>query len=312
MLAALLLAAAPVVAFPSSGAKMPAIDSVYMIGYVCKGDTNVVVNGENVPVYRTGAWATLVKAAEGSNEVSVVSQSGEATNVFFRIAKKSVTVPGASSAPAKVWKKLEYAGDVAKVLPTNKPPREITIVLDPGHGGTDKGAVSPHCLFEKDANLRLAERVRSALELRGYNIVMTRTSDVSVPLYDRPKVAHEKGADAFVSIHHNAPPFDKDPNVLRYHTVYSWNAIGEELAKALCGRMTEALGASFKSNGPMHANFAVTRNPEIPSCLVEADFVTSPEGEEAIWNAERRSIMAEAIASGIDDWCKGKMKGNDK
>jgi N-acetylmuramoyl-L-alanine amidase len=62
----------------------------------------------------------------------------------------------------------------------------------------------------------------------------------------------------------------------------------------------------------MHANFAVTRNPEIPSCLVEADFVTSPEGEEAIWNAERRSIMAEAIASGIDDWCKGKMKGNDK
>ena len=58
----------------------------------------------------------------------------------------------------------------------------------------------------------------------------------------------------------------------------------------------------------MHANFAVTRNPEIPSCLVEADFVTSPAGEESIWNAARRRLVAEAIADGIDGWCKGTRK----
>jgi N-acetylmuramoyl-L-alanine amidase len=62
----------------------------------------------------------------------------------------------------------------------------------------------------------------------------------------------------------------------------------------------------------MHANFAVTRNPEIPSCLVEADFVSSPEGEEAIWNAERRARMAKAIAAGIDDWCKGLHERKEK
>ena len=250
MISTLLLAAAPFVAFPAQGAKLPAIDHVYLAGAVAKGDTNVVVNGANVPVYRTGAWATLIEATEGSNDVSVVSQSGEATNIWFKIAKKPVADPDAKSAPEKVWKKLDYAKDEAKEPPTNKAPNEVTIVVD------------------KDANLLVAEQLKAALLARGYNVVMTRETDVFIPLYDRPKAAHTNDADAFVSIHHNAPPYDK--------------------------------------------NFAVTRNPEIPSCLVEVDFVTSPAGEEAIWNATRRRVVAEAIASGIDAWRKGPPERKEK
>ena len=309
MLATLLLAAVPVVTFPAPGARLPAIDRVYLIGYARKGDTNVVVNGESVAVYRTGAWAAMVDVQEGSNDVSVVSQSGEATNAWFRIAKKPVADPNATPAPPKTWEKLDYAKDEAKEPPTNKAPREITIVLDPGHGGSDVGSVSPHGLFEKDANLLTSLRVRKELEELGYNVVMTREDDSFPALYDRPKVAHGAGADAFVSIHHNAPPYDKDPNELRYHTVYSWNDIGAALSKAINARMAAEFDGEFKSNGPMHANFAVTRNPEIPSCLVEADFVTSPAGEEAIWNVERRGRMARAIAAGIDDWCRGSVSG---
>ncbi len=312
MTTTLLLAAVPFVSFPSQGARLPAIDHVYMIGAVAKGDTNVVVNGSNVAVYRTGAWATLVDAAEGSNGVSVVSQSGEATNVWFHIAKKPVAGSGAKPAPEKKWAKLEYAKDEAKEPPTNKAPHEVTIVVDAGHGGDDTGAKSPHGFFEKDANLLVAERLKAALESRGYNVAMTRETDVFIPLYDRPKVAHARNADAFVSIHHNAPPYDKDPRTLRYHTVYSWNPIGEALASAINAKMAEALGDALKSNGPMHANFAVTRNPEIPSCLVEVDFVSSPEGEEAIWNAARRRLVAEAIADGIDAWRKSQSERQSK
>ena len=286
MIASLLLAAAPIVAFPTEGARLPAIDRVYLIGSARKGDTNVVVNGKSFSVYRTGAWAAIVDVVEGSNDVSVVAQSGESTYVWFRIAKKPVADPDAKPAPPKVWEKLAYAKDEAKEPPTNRAPHEITVVIDPGHGGSDTGAVSPHGFFEKDANLLTS--------------------------YDRPRVAHAKGADAFVSIHHNAPPYDKDPRELRYHTVYSWNAIGEALSKAINARMAAEFEGEFKSNGPMHANFAVTRNPEIPSCLVEADFVSSPEGEEAIWNAERRARMAKAIAAGIDDWCKGSSERKEK
>jgi N-acetylmuramoyl-L-alanine amidase len=56
----------------------------------------------------------------------------------------------------------------------------------------------------------------------------------------------------------------------------------------------------------MKGNLAVTRNPEIPSCLVEADFVTTPEGEIDCWSRERRAKVAAAIADGLDDWRRGK------
>ena len=62
----------------------------------------------------------------------------------------------------------------------------------------------------------------------------------------------------------------------------------------------------MKDNGVPRANYAVTRNPEIPSCLVEVDFITSPEGEEASWNPERRRRVAAAIADGFEDWATGK------
>ena len=61
----------------------------------------------------------------------------------------------------------------------------------------------------------------------------------------------------------------------------------------------------MKNNGVSRANYAVTRNPEIPSCLIEVDFITSPEGEEASWNPVRRRRVAAAIADGIDDWAAG-------
>ena len=199
MISSLLLAAVPFVSFPAQGARLPAIDHVYLAGAVAKGDTNVVVNGANVPVYRTGAWVTLIETAEGSNDVSIVSQSGEATNVWFKIAKKPVADPNAKSAPEKVWKKLDYAKDEAKEPPTNRAPNEVTIVVDAGHGGDDTGARSPHGFFEKDANLLVAEQLRAALLARGYNVVMTRETDVFIPLYDRPKAAHTNDADAFVS-----------------------------------------------------------------------------------------------------------------
>ncbi len=309
MFAPMLLAVPLVISFPAEDARLPAIDNVYVVGATRRGDTNVVVNGENVSVYRTGAWATLVKVSPGTNTVEAVSQSGERASVSFRIAERPPEDPNAAPHPEKVWKKLEYAKDEAKAPPTNRPPAAITLVIDPGHGGSDTGAVSPHGFFEKDANLQTALKVRDELSALGYRVAMTREDDSFPPLYARPKLAHRLDAAAFVSIHHNAPPYDRDPS-LRYHAVYAWNPIGESIAGAISAKLGEELGGELKSNGVMHANFAVTRNPEIPSCLVEVDFVTSPPGEEAIWNAARRARVAKAIASGIDAWCRGD--GNNK
>ena len=78
------------------------------------------------------------------------------------------------------------------------------------------------------------------------------------------------------------------------------------MAKAIAKRMGEARKDMLPNSGAQHANYAVTRNPEIPSCLIEADFITQPAGEAAAWDPEVLARLAAAIASGFDDWRSGR------
>ncbi len=292
---------AALIAFPKEGQRLPFVERCYMSGAVVPGVTNVVVQGRNVPVHPLGGWVTLIEVVEGTNVIEVAG-----VRRTFTVGKRPVraaapSAPAASARP-KTYAKLPFAGDTPKARPAAEP-SALTVVIDAGHGGAETGAMSPHGLKESDLNLALAKNVRAALTNLGARVVMTREDDVSVPLYDRPKVAHAQGADAFVSIHHNAPPVDRDPRRIRYHAVYAWNDIGLSLARAINARMAAAFGDTLTNNGVQRANFAVTRNPEIPSCLVETDFLTTPEGELDCWNRERRQRVAAAIAAGIADWC---------
>ena len=299
------LALAVSIAFPGAGAKLPPLERCYMSGACERGVTNLTVQGRAVDVYRTGGWVTMVDLVPGTNTVELVA-GGVATNHVFFVApppKPAVNADGTPvPPPERVYEKLEYAADSPRPHPSGKKPEATLVYLDPGHGGSDTGTLSPHSFPEKDANLRVAREVRKALEAKGDRVKMTRDSDVALVLTERARAAHAEGADAFVSIHHNAPGFGKDPREVRYHTVYSWNPLGEALAKEINARMAAALDGDIPSNGTMHANFAVTRSPEIPSVLVEVDFITTPQGEEACWNVARRRLIGRAIADGIDDW----------
>lgn len=305
---ALLLAVT--VAFPGAGAKLPHLERCYMSGACERGVTNLTVQGRAVDVYRTGGWVTMLDLVPGTNTIELVA-GGVATNhVFFvepppQPPPPRVDADGNPLPPPKprVYEKLDYAADSPRPHPRGKTPAETLIYLDPGHGGSDTGTLSPHAFPEKDANLRVAREVRKALEAKGYRVKMTRNSDVALVLTERARAAHAEGADAFVSIHHNAPGFGSDPRTVRYHTVYSWNPLGAALAAKIGARMAEALDGDIPSKGPLHANFAVTRSPEVPSVLIEVDFITTPEGEEACWNVARRRFIGRAIADGIADWC---------
>ena len=302
MTIALILAAVSIV-FPPEGAKLPYLEHCYVMGAADAGEEKVVVYRDVSSVRwfgwvtRSGAWATVIAVHPGKNviEIGDVRRS-------FTIAPIASTEP---IAPKKTYTKLPYAADQARPHPKGKKPEEITVVLDAGHGGHDNGAMSPHGLPEKDANLRLAKAVRDELARRGYKVVMTREDDVFVELYDRPRVAHRANADLFVSIHHNAPGYATNPFAVRSQSVYAWNPLGEGLAKAINVRMAAA-DPQLKNDGVLHANFAVTRNPEIPSCLIEADYITHPDGESATWDASRRPSIAAAIADGIADWVAGR------
>lgn len=303
------------IAVPKPNQRLPYIERCYVIGATEAGVTNVVVQGVDVPVYRTGAWATIVDVKEGENTITVVSEESggrsEASRTF-NVAAKPKPRPATQETPPPAppeYKKLAYAGDWPKAHPSAKAPRDVTVVLDPGHGGPkDLGAVSPHGWNEKDANLLLSEAVREELIKLGYRVVPTRRNDRAIELYERPKAIYALDADAFISLHHNAPAADRDASSIRYAAVYSWNPLGEALAKAIALRMDEVQRAELKSNGAMHANFAVTRNPEVPSCLIEADFITNPAGEEAAWDPVRRQKLAAAIAAGFADWHRGAVE----
>lgn len=305
MIAILVLAVG--IAFPKEGQKLPFVTRCYVSGAVAPGVTNVVVQGRDVAVHPLGGWVTMADVVEGTNVIEVAGV--RRTFVVGRRPVPRAAVPAVAAAPStapvrpKGYAKLAYAGDTPKPRPTGRAPSEITVVIDAGHGGAETGALSPHGLTEADLNLALAKNVQTALTNLGYRVVMTREENVALPLYDRPKVAHAHEADAFVSLHHNAPPVDRDPRRIRYHATYAWNEIGAELAQAVNARMAAALGETLRNNGVPRANFAVTRNPEIPSCLVEADFLTTPEGELDCWNRDRRRKIAAAIAAGIADWC---------
>ena len=302
MTLAAILAAVSIV-FPPEGAKLPYLERCYVMGAEDGGESNYELRIANcecrVSVGRTGAWATVVDVKPGTNTVEI----GGARRTFVVGSLKSLRPKGSDE--KRVYKKLEYAADRAKPHPRGKKPEEITVALDAGHGGHDSGALSPHGLPEKDANLRLAKAVRDELVKRGYKVVMTREDDTFIGLYDRPKVAHKANADLFVSIHHNAPGYASNPFATRSQSVYAWNEVGKGLAKAINVRMAAA-DPTLKNDGVLRANFAVTRNPEIPSCLIEADFITHPDGEFAAWDATRRPAIAAAIADGIADWVAGR------
>lgn len=184
--------------------------------------------------------------------------------------------------------------------PTNRPPAELLIVLDPGHGGASTGAMGPTGIPEKQATLEQAKVVRSVLEQAGFRVRLTRAGDTDLGLYERCQIAYAEKADAFISLHYNATIPPTNPAEVRHIETYAWNPLGERLARTLHPRV--AAVTPVPDRGVGYASFAVCRNPAVPSCLIELDFINCPEGEDAIRQPERQQRVAEAILAGLRDW----------
>lgn len=187
--------------------------------------------------------------------------------------------------------------------PKGRTPAEVLIVLDPGHGGHESGALGPSGLTEKEINLIYANAMRDVLKKAGFRVIMTRESDVYVNLYERARIAWHAKADAFISVHHNATATHTDPRKVRHVSTYAWNAIGLQLAHALHPPI--AAVTPIPDRGVMTAAFAVCRNPAIPSCLLELDFINLPQGEEDIQQPTQQERVAQALLTGLLNWLKG-------
>lgn len=164
-----------------------------------------------------------------------------------------------------------------------------TIVLDPGHGGFDIGATGPTGLAEKWVNLQVAADLEKLLELQGADVVLTRSTDVFVPLDTRIEIANKKKADLFICIHHNS--IQNAPEVDRPQAYY-WSAT--DTSKTAAGTFLKAFEGFFSRPGDlMRMDYEVLRLAKVPAILVESSFISSPERER--WLRKPSNLWREAL-----------------
>jgi N-acetylmuramoyl-L-alanine amidase len=169
----------------------------------------------------------------------------------------------------------------------------ITVVIDAGHGGHDRGGIPGQRIAEKDMTLDVALRLRNVLSAAGYRVVMTRSTDVFVPLGGRVAIANSHRNGVFVCIHFNATGRRGASGIETYF--YSRDSL--PLASAIHYYVTG--GAPSANRGVRRRGYYVLRKTNIPAVLVECGFLTNPTEAAYAQTASYRQKLAEEIAAGI-------------
>lgn len=201
------------------------------------------------------------------------------------------------------WEGTELVISIRKPpeISEDNPLQGRTIVIDPGHGGKYPGAVGPGDIHERDVVLEIGKFLQSMLEDRGAEVIMTRTQDVDVNLYERIDSALEHNADLFISIHANAHAEGAD--AVNYHghmTLYNY-AYNQELAEIMMDNLVERMGLPRKIVWQRN-DLAVLRRPQVPSVLVETAFMMHPDNNWYLLQPEYQREFARAIMDGIIDY----------
>lgn len=181
---------------------------------------------------------------------------------------------------------------------TNSPLLHKTIVLDPGHGGADMGTTGRQGTREKDVNFDVAMRLKKLLEEAGAAIVLTRTDDSFISLYERSAIANDLFADLFISIHTNAHPKSEVRGIEVFH--YQGRNDSLRLAEAVEAKLVAA--TQLKSLGVKTNDFVVVRESQMPGILVELGFLSNFEEEKIIRTEAFRDNAAQGIFEGIIDY----------
>lgn len=213
--------------------------------------------------------------------------------------------------------------------PAEKYLEDVTIVIDPGHGGEDGGDTSkesagykagPSGVKEAHMNLRVSLLLRKLLADAGANVILTREADDTLSLAERAEVANTArridggiGADLFISVHHNASS-NRESNYssVWYHGTVDNNevelAVAESIAHALSRELRTQAGKTSPvlSSHLMYASgFGVLRTCKVPAILLESSFYTVPAEEQRLRDAGYNLREAYAIYVGLCEWAYG-------
>lgn len=178
------------------------------------------------------------------------------------------------------------------------------IVLDPGHGGSDAGAIGPSGVTEKSVSLAVSLKAQELLTKSGYQVVMTRTTDIDVAAPGVPDSTELQArvdkappnAELFISIHCNAFSTTKANGMETFHAPTAVK--GERLARLLNEEL-ERLGG-LNNRGVKSARFYVMTHSQCPSSLIELGFITNPREEKLLASDEYQQKLAQAITNAVN------------
>jgi len=176
---------------------------------------------------------------------------------------------------------------------------KLAIVIDPGHGGTQSGAVSPTGLQEKELNLTVARAAAEYLKSKGARVTLTRSADETLSLAARIERARAVRADIFVSIHHDSRPGQCDPLKRRGAQTYYGVRHSRPLAERIVRRISKM---GMKSNGSDRGNYGVILPTEYPAVLVECGYLSHPKDEELLLRNKFLADLGRAIGRAIVEY----------
>ena len=187
----------------------------------------------------------------------------------------------------------------------SQPQRRVTngrvvVIIDPGHGGKDSGALGIGGAREKDVILPIGKRLAEILQQNGVQVIMTRDSDYFVTLPGRVQLSERANADVFVSIHANSAGASR-PDVNGLEVYYYDSGLG--LARIVRSSILQSIG-TIKDRGVRRARFYVLRKSSMPSILVETGYMTGREDMARLRTSAYQNKMAEAIARGVLQYLK--------
>jgi N-acetylmuramoyl-L-alanine amidase len=201
----------------------------------------------------------------------------------------------------------------SEVTVAGAPLSGATVVLDPGHGGDEPGAVGPGGATEKDVNLAIALETKRQLEAQGATVVLTRTGDYRITLASRAAIAQALHPAIFISIHHNAEPDEHrpTPGAETYYQIASADSkrasglVYEELLQAFSAYDIDWVadrdaGAKYRPKADGGDYYGIlNRTAGLPAVLSEAAFISNPPEEALLVDPAFQAVEAGAFTRAV-------------
>jgi N-acetylmuramoyl-L-alanine amidase len=265
-------------------------------------------------------------------------------DIYMHQGQIAQNIPSESTIPV-VLEKEEMVEPESTKQPTET--GKYIIVVDPGHGGSQPGAIGLSGLKEKDVVLDIALKLKNALQKDGFTVYMTRDKDATVSLESRPQMALQREADVFISIHNNSA-MQKGSTTARGVETYVLNSryIGasakdvadrenkasqyhdfeNNIVNQIIADLEESASIEFSldladivqkrlvqqtglaNRGVKQAPFIVLKGVNMAAVLVEVGFISNPNEEKLLKSSEFREKVAQALSQSIKDYVNNMPK----